>query len=105
MFERLESFLRCPKTHKKLTYNRENNCYDVQTGNISYQIADGIIDFISTDTKEPKSSKIIKAYNEISNKYDSLITSSTLFSKFIIYLTWGGLFMVMSDVFLLRINR
>ena len=91
MFEQLDSILKCPKTHKKLTYNREKNCYDVETENISYPISSGIIDFVGTDTNGPESSKITKAYNKISNKYDSLITSSDLFSKLIIYLTWGGL--------------
>lgn len=91
MFEQLESILRCPKTHKKLTYNREDNCYDVETENVSYPISGGIIDFTVSDTNEPESSKITKAYNKISNKYDSLITSSNVFSKLIIYLTWGGL--------------
>ena len=90
MFKRLESFLKCPKTQKKLTFSREKNCYNVEKENFSYPIVHGIIDFIPTDQNEPRPSKIIKAYNDISYKYDSLITSSTLFSKFIIYLTWGG---------------
>ena len=91
MFARIASLMRCPKTHEKLTYNQLSNCYDVETGNISYPIIHGIIDFISTAANESRSSEIIKAYNEISTRYDSLITSSTLFSKFMIYLTWGGL--------------
>ncbi len=90
MTEQPDAFLRCPKTQQKLIYNNKSNCYDVDSENISYPITDGIIDFIQIETDEPKSHKITEAYNEISNKYDSLITSSTLVSKFIINLTWGG---------------
>jgi len=89
MFERFVTFLICPKTHNRLIYNNENNCYNVETKNISYPINNGIIDFVTADTSASKSSEIIKAYNKISKKYDSLITSSTLFSRLMIYLTWG----------------
>lgn len=90
MFKQIETVLRCPKTGKKLTYNPGENCYDVDTENFSYPIYQGIIRFIQTDTVTPDQHKVIHAYNEISNRYDTLMTSSTLISKFIIHLTWGG---------------
>jgi len=91
MLNRLENILKCPKTGQNLSYNQIDNCFHVKSEKIHYPVTNNIVDLLARDNDQSNSPEIIRAYDKISIKYDSLITSSNLFSKFIINLTWGGL--------------
>lgn len=91
MIKEVISLFRCPQTNKKMIFDETKSCFKVENEKICYPVVEGIIDFISPVSEDYESDKIIKAYDKISKKYDPLITGSTLLSKLIIYLSWGGL--------------
>jgi ubiquinone/menaquinone biosynthesis C-methylase UbiE len=91
MLKKIQPLLKCPQTNKSLSYNEQQNRYEVKKDNIVYPVNDGIIDFLYPISEKYESDAVIKAYNKISNRYDSLITSSTFVTKLIIYISWGGI--------------
>jgi SAM-dependent methyltransferase len=76
--------LRCPKTGQALHFDEAASVLRGEASDGTYPVIDGIVDFCP-----PWQDRIAASYDKVAARYDPCLTSSTLPTKILGWVTWG----------------
>jgi ubiquinone/menaquinone biosynthesis C-methylase UbiE len=80
----LTDILRCPESGRKLRFDDRDAIVSVEDSDVTYPVVDGIVDFCGR-TED----KVSKAYDEVAERYDAILTRPRMLTRLCNAVVWG----------------